>query len=75
MNLWQKLIRNSVKTPSGCWRWQGAVDQDGYALVRVGKQFRRGHQVTWEIWNGRRGTSRTTPAGSRAVSTRITSSS
>jgi hypothetical protein len=46
--LWQKLIRNCVKTPSGCWRWQGATDQDGYALVRVGKQVRRGHDVAME---------------------------
>ena len=48
MTLWQKLIRNCVKTPSGCWRWQGATDQDGHALVRVGKQVRRSHQVMWE---------------------------
>jgi HNH endonuclease len=54
MTLWQKLIRMCVKTPSGCWRFQGALDQDGYALVRVGKQVRRGHQVMWEIHNGRR---------------------
>jgi cation:H+ antiporter len=27
LNLWQKLICNCVKTPSGCWRWQGAVDK------------------------------------------------
>jgi hypothetical protein len=26
-------------------------DQDVYARVRVGKQVRRGHQVTWEIHN------------------------
>jgi hypothetical protein len=49
LTVWEKLIRNCVKTPKGCWRFQGATDQDGYALVRVGKQVRRGHQVTWEI--------------------------
>jgi hypothetical protein len=54
VTLWEKLLRNCVKTPSGCWRWQGAVDQDCYALVRVQKQVRRGHEVTWEIQNGRR---------------------
>jgi hypothetical protein len=54
VTLWEKLLRNCVKTPSGCWRWQGATDQDGYALVRVGKQVRRGHEVMWEIHNGRR---------------------
>ena len=53
VTLWQKLTRNCVKTPSGCWRYQGATDQDGYALVRVGKQVRRGHQVMCEIHNGR----------------------
>jgi hypothetical protein len=54
VTLWEKLIRNCVKTPSGCWSWQGAVDKDGYTLVRVGKQVRRGHDVAWEIHNGRR---------------------
>ena len=54
LTIWQKLIRNCVKTPTGCSRYQGATDQDGYALVRVGKQVRRGHQVMWEIHNGRR---------------------
>ena len=53
MTLGQELIRNCGKTPSGCWRWQGATDQDGYALVRVGKQVRRGDDVAWEIRNGR----------------------
>jgi len=47
------LLRNCVKTPTGCWRWQGAVDKDGYAIVRVGKKVRRGHDVTWEIHNSR----------------------
>ena len=27
MTLWEKLIRNCVKTPAGWWRWQGAVDK------------------------------------------------
>ena len=45
----QKLIRNCVKTPAGCWRWQGATDQAGDALVRVEKQVRRGHHVAREI--------------------------
>jgi hypothetical protein len=53
MNLWQKLIRNCVKTPSGCWRYQGALDKDGYGMVRVGKKIRRTHDVTWELYNRR----------------------
>jgi hypothetical protein len=53
MTLWGKLLRNCVKTPTGCWRWQGALDKDGYAVVRVGKKVRRGHDVTWEIFHGR----------------------
>jgi hypothetical protein len=66
VTLWEKLISNCVKTPAGCWRWQGAVDKDGYAIVRVGKKVRRGHDVTWEIFHGRRippGISRITAAG------------
>jgi hypothetical protein len=40
--LWQKFLHNCVKTPSGCWCWQGAIDKDGYAIVRVGKKVRAG---------------------------------
>jgi hypothetical protein len=66
------LLKNDTRAT--CWRWQGAIDKDGYAIVRVGKKVRCGHDVTWEIYNGRaippRDNSRTTPAGIRRASGR-----
>jgi hypothetical protein len=45
------LLKNDTRAT--CWRWQGAIDKNGYAIVRVGKKVRCGHDVTWEIHNGR----------------------
>jgi hypothetical protein len=37
----------------GCWRWQGAVDDDGYGVLHVpSKGATRTHRVSWWLTNG-----------------------
>jgi hypothetical protein len=36
-----------------CTLWQGAVDRDGYGVVRIDDRTRRAHVVAWERHNGR----------------------
>lgn len=38
---------NVVVDSAGCWRWQGTTDLDGYARIRVGKRWLRGHRYTY----------------------------
>lgn len=37
---------------TGCWVWQGPVDDKGYAQMSVSSRLVKGHRVAYEHWNG-----------------------
>lgn len=41
-----------VDKSSGCWVWTGAIDQDGYGRVRIGRRNRKAHRVAYQLANG-----------------------
>jgi hypothetical protein len=48
-----RIQRRLVEDPkTGCWRWQGAISDGGYGLVRVAGQNRVVHRVMWILKNG-----------------------
>lgn len=52
-----KLTNYKINPSTNCWEWQGAIDNGGYAHLRVEGNTRRGHRVAYaeefgEIPNG-----------------------
>lgn len=39
------LLRRLEPQPNGCWLWRGAVDQNGYGRLEVGRQQWRAHRL------------------------------
>ncbi len=42
----------TVDPVSGCWRWNRAVNSDGYAIVKHDRRVRTAHRLIWELTNG-----------------------
>lgn len=45
----------SIRTPGGCWLWQGALNTKGYAVLSVGGRGGRrhyAHRLSYEIHVG-----------------------
>jgi len=36
-------------SPCGCWFWVGAMDKDGYGLIRSSSKLLKAHRVSWEL--------------------------
>lgn len=41
-----------VVKQAGCWRWNGAVDNDGYGQFWTGQKNIRAHRAAWMLVNG-----------------------
>lgn len=41
-----------VRKTDTCWLWTGRKNDQGYGMVRVGKQRKYAHRYSWEIHNG-----------------------
>lgn len=53
---WASLVKrfwNHVDKSADCWEWTGALDEDGYGKVRVGKVGRKAHRIAYEITYGK----------------------
>jgi hypothetical protein len=48
----ERLRLNSVISPEGCWRWQGAVTARGYGMVRVGPVNWPVHRLSYATFVG-----------------------
>lgn len=44
---WSKVVKSD-----GCWRWLGAPQPDGYALIKIAHQMRPAHKVAYEYTIG-----------------------
>lgn len=47
-SLEERIWANVVKTPSGCWEWQGYTGTWGSGLLYIGYQTYIVHRVIWE---------------------------
>lgn len=49
----QKLLLNHTVDPdSGCWRWNGSVQRDGYGVIRAFGSNMLTHRLAHELWIG-----------------------
>ena len=44
--------RSSPEPNSGCWLWLGAIQRNGYGVIRFGGSNRRAHRACWEVAHG-----------------------
>jgi len=44
---WDKIVKST-----GCWIWEGSLDQDGYGRFMLDGRNRRAHVLTWEAEYG-----------------------
>lgn len=45
-----KYVRKTTKT--GCWLWQGTLNEDGYGLISNGERNEGAHRVAWKLTHG-----------------------
>lgn len=45
-------IRANLRMTPTCWEWVGAINTDGYAVLKVGGKVRRVARVVWELAHG-----------------------
>lgn len=48
----QRLQEGVIKTPSGCWEWQGAHRRDGYGLIMHETIMWRTHRLMYHLVKG-----------------------
>jgi hypothetical protein len=48
----QRLARNIIVRPDGCWEYQRYVNHGGYGVIGVGRGTKLTHVVMWESING-----------------------
>jgi HNH endonuclease len=41
-----------IDTESGCWEWQGKINDRGYGVIRIAGKDHRAHRVMWEMHYG-----------------------
>lgn len=46
------LLARTRPTATGCRRWTGAHNSDGYGVVRVGRALQLAHRAMWEAATG-----------------------
>lgn len=42
-------LRDGSSVGPTCWEWQGAINSDGYGVIKVAGRMRRAHRVAWEV--------------------------
>src|SRR5262245_42786251 len=47
--LWSQTI---IDETTGCWLWQGALDSDGYGMIRHEKKLYYIHKLAYELMKG-----------------------
>lgn len=46
----EEMVERTIKTPTGCWEWQGQVVPAGYGRVQVGgRKSQWAHRVAYEL--------------------------
>lgn len=48
----QKFIARIEPGENGCWRWIGALHNDGYGRMPVGRKRELAHRVAYELFEG-----------------------
>lgn len=51
-SLEERIWANVVKTPRGCWEWQGGTTNWGSGVMFHGHETHIVHRVVWELENG-----------------------
>jgi len=55
MTVLQRIKRRTIRDPSGCWIWMGAISM-GYGRITISsngsKKVKGVHRVMWELTNG-----------------------
>lgn len=53
ISLQQKLLSKiALSTETGCWEWTACKFKNGYGKIRDGKDMRRAHRVSYEVFRG-----------------------
>lgn len=47
--------RVAILSPSECWLWQGAINDDGYGILRFRGEAHKSHRLAWILTNGEPG--------------------
>lgn len=45
----EKLHENTRRRPSGCLEWAGAVNRDGYGVLKLNGKGWRAHRLSWAL--------------------------
>jgi hypothetical protein len=48
----ERIERNVVVTPAGCWQWQGNLSDRGYGLLTADRRAWRAHRFAYEVFVG-----------------------
>jgi HNH endonuclease len=52
MTVADRLLSRRIVTPSGCWEFDGARDENGYGRIGVNRKNRKAHRVAAWLWLG-----------------------
>ena len=48
----ERMEAKTIKTPGGCWIWNGSLDSDGYGLIKVNGHNRHANRIAYELKYG-----------------------
>lgn len=48
----EKILRRIIEDERGCWRWQGARDDRGYGILKIGGHKTRAQRLSYRLFIG-----------------------
>lgn len=52
INIFEKIKKTIKVSESGCWEWQGSLDNGGYGTVRYMGKTHKAHRVVYRLFIG-----------------------
>lgn len=52
LSITERFSSKYIKTPNGCWEWDGALRADGYGILKVNGKCLGAHRFSYELYKG-----------------------